>query len=418
VSVILFLMALIPGLPKIPFVLLSALTGALSYGLFRSGKIKAAAAAEQVSSGATAGAAGAEPQITITLPIFIQVGLDLAPWVDLQTPTGQAFLQKLTELRNALYVQLGIIFPPIQLAANQPRSADHNFVIWLNEVPVFKGRLRTDCILVNSTPEKLQACGIAGEEATNPATGKAACWIARDARSNAEAAGFQVWDTHEILTLHLSSFLRGHAAEFVGMQEVQWTIAAIKKHYPALVDEVVPKPIPLQQLTEVLRQLAESEVSIRDMKTILQCLGENAQATRDTNELVERVRAAMRRKICFTLSEGKPLLFVYQLDATLQELIQNSIRQNANGSYLAIDPESIEAVIKAARQELAKLPPTAQRPALVTGKDIRRFVRSLLARDFPDLQVLSYQELAPEMNVQVLGKIGEEAALQIAQGAP
>jgi type III secretion protein V len=407
---VLFVMALIPGLPKIPFIILAAITGSLSWGLFHAKR-------KQVSSQTEAPAAvGGEPQITITLPIFIQVGPDVAPYVDLQKPAGQAFYQKLTELRNALYLQLGIIFPPIQIAASQPRVADQNFYVWLNEVPVVGGRLRTEEVLVNASLDKLTVCGIRGEEATNPATGKPACWIARAERAKAEAAGFQVWDTNEVLTLHLASFLRRHAHEFIGLQEVQWTLTAIKKHYPALVDEVIPKPVSLQQLTEILKLLAEDEVSVRDMKGILQCLGEHSQTARETSELVERVRIALRRKICFALTDGKPLLFVCQLDEGLRELFQNSIRQNANGSYLAMDPENIDLIVKAAQKEFGSLPFTAQRPAIVTGKDIRRFVKRVLARDFPDLQVLSYEELSPEMNVQLLGKIGAAAAVQIAQG--
>jgi type III secretion protein V len=194
---------------------------------------------------------------------------------------------------------------------------------------------------------------------------------------------------------------------------VQWTLGAIKKHYPALVDEVVPKPISLQQLTEVLKLLAAEDVSIRDMKAILQCLGGHGHSTRDSQELAERVRVSLRRKICFTVSEGKPLLFVYQLDQDLQDLFQNSIRQNANGSYLSMDPESVDIVVKAVQREISKLPPTAQRPAIVVSKEIRRFVRRVLARDFPDVQVLSYEELAPEMNVQLVGKIGEAAAREL-----
>ncbi len=412
-SGVLLIMAIIPGLPKIPFLALSALTGALSWGLFR------AARKPEPEQPEAPAAVGSEPQVTITLPIFIQVGNDLAPYVDLQTKTGQAFYQKLTELRNSLYVQLGIIFPPIQIAANQMRiTADRNFIVWLNEVPAAYSRIPTDSVLVNTSLDRLNACGISGEEATNPATGKAASWIGRAERPQAEAAGFQVWDTHEVLTLHLSNFLRRHAHEFLGLQEVQWILNTIRKHYPALVDEVVPKPVSLQQLTEILRTLAEDEVSVRDVKSILQCLSEYSKTTNDTSELVERVRVTLRRRICHSLTEGKPLLFVYQLDQGLQEVFQNSIRQNASGAYLAMDPQNIDFIVKAARKEVANLPPSAQRPAIVTGKDIRRFVKRLLRRDFPDLQVLSYEELAPEMNVQLLGKIGGAAAAQIGQGSP
>jgi type III secretion protein V len=111
-------------------------------------------------------------------------------------------------------------------------------------------------------------------------------------------------------------------------------------------------------------------------------------------------------------------LFVYQLDPNLQDLFRNCIRQGANGPYLSMDPESIDLVVKAAQKEISKLPPTAQRPAIVADREIRRFVKRVLSRDFPELQVLSYEELAPEMNVQLLAKVGETEAAQIEHATP
>lgn len=414
-SGVLLVMALIPGLPKIPFIILAAATGALSYGLFRARQTQGVAEPEAPAT------LGAEPQITITLPIFIQLGPDLASLVDLQTQAGQAFYEKLKELRNALYVQLGIIFPPIQLTASQAR-ADRNYVFWLNEVPVVNGRIPTQSLLANSSAEQLGLHGIAAEDTVNPATGKAAAWIAKTERANAEAAGFQVWEPQEVLKLHLAIFLQRHAPEFIGLQEVQWALTAIKKHYPMLVDEVVAKPFSLQKLTEVLKALSEEGVSIRDMKTILQCLGEHAtspsgQEVRSTAELVEFVRIALGRKICFSITDGRPNLFVYQLDPNLEVLFHNAIRTNANGAFLAMDAQSISVIVRAAQEEFDALPPTAQRPAIVTDKEIRRFVKKLLAREFPDLQVMSYEELSPDINVQLQGRIGQQAAVQIGQAS-
>jgi type III secretion protein V len=219
-----------------------------------------------------------------------------------------------------------------------------------------------------------------------------------------------------VLVLHLASFLRKHAVDFVGIQEVQWMLNAMKQYYPALIDEVTPKPVSLQQLTDILRLLAAEGVSIRDLKTILQCLGEWSRVDQNAVSLAERVRTALKRKICYGLTEGKPLLFVYQLDPELQDLFRNSIRQNPAGAYLAMNPQSIDAVLQATHKEICNLPPTAQRPVIITDKDIRRFVKKTLERDFPDLDVISYAELTPEIKVQSLGIIGRPAALEISQG--
>jgi type III secretion protein V len=402
-------MALIPGLPTIPFLLLAAIAGALSYGLFRANVKQREAAREIKPPGRVA-----EAQVTVTLPVFLQVGPDLLPYVDLRTEQGQTFYDKSVQLRNALYVQLGIMFPPIQISGDLPQL-EHNYVIWLNEVPIVQGRVRADSRLVNCPADKLASYGINGENTVNPATGKPATWIARTDQEKTQAAGFPSWDTHEVLVLHLASFLRKHAVDFVGIQEVQWMLNAIKQYYPALVDEVTPKPVSLQQLTDILSLLAAEGVSIRDLKTILQCLGEWSRVDQNTVSLAERVRTALKRKICYGLTEGKSLLFVYQLDPELQDLFRNSIRQSAAGVYLAMNPQSIDAVLQATHKEICNLPPTAQRPVIITDKDIRRFVKKTLERDFPDLAVISYAELTPEIKVQSLGIIGRYAALEISQ---
>src|SRR5262249_18298423 len=150
------------------------------------------------------------------------------------------------------------------------------------------------------------------EDAPNPATGKPAAWIKKEYRDRAKSVGLQVWDTHEILLMDLTAFLRKHAREFLGIQEVQTMLNALKSAYPDLIEEVVPKVISLQQLTDVLQRLVEEQVSIRDLKTILQCLSESGRVDSDILTLTESVRTALKRKICYSLSEGRPTLFVYQ----------------------------------------------------------------------------------------------------------
>jgi type III secretion protein V len=218
------------------------------------------------------------------------------------------------------------------------------------------------------------------------------------------------------LALHLTHFLRRSAKEFVGIQEVQTMVAALKQFYPTLIEETVPKPVSLQLLTEILRRLVEEEVSIRDLKTILQILCEWGRVEHDVLALTEQVRVGLKRKICYQLSQGRPLLFVYQLDPEFEEMFRNSIRQSAGGAYLAMDPTQSQQVLEAARVQLGNLPAGAQRPVVVTDTEIRRFVKKLLEFAIPEISVLSYDQLTPQINLQPLGMIQPTPRAQIAGG--
>ncbi|HEX2600038.1 MAG TPA: type III secretion system export apparatus subunit SctV [Terriglobales bacterium] len=409
-SGLLTVMAIIPGLPKIPFFILAALTGSLAWGLFRAQNMQAAAV-EQTNS-AAAGQAQ-DPQVSITVPLVLQVSEALTPLLDTATDTGKQFYEQLVQVRNGLYYDLGVIFPAIQVKGNTPGEAG-SYTIWANEVPVVSGQIRLDAALVNDTAENLAIYGFKAEDTSNPATGKAAAWVPRADAERAKAVGLQVWDTHEILLLHVTHYLKRNARDFIGIQEVQGMVAALKQYYPTLVEETIPKPISLQTLTEILRRLVEEEVSIRDLKIILQTLCEWGRVEHEVLALTEQVRAGLKRKICYQISHGRPLLFVYRLDPEFEDMFRNSIRQSASGAYLSMDPASSQQLMAAARAQIGDLPPGAQRPVIVTDAEIRRFVKRLLDFAIPEITVLSYDQLTPQINLQPLGTISPTAQSQIA----
>jgi type III secretion protein V len=405
----LFVLALVPGLPKIPFFLLAFITGGIAYGLFQAIKTK------EIAERVPAAELIEEPELTATVPLTLEVSEDLTPYVDTNTPEGKKFLEMLVEVRSSLYYEIGVIFPAIQVSGSSPFQSG-TYVIWLNEVPAITGHVRLDSLMVNDSAKQIHIYGIAGEDVANPATGKPAAWISRDVRERAERAGLQVWDTHEILIMHLTSFLKKHARDFLGIQEVQTMMNTLKGAYPDLVDEVVPKVISVQRLTEVLQRLVEEQVSIRDLKTILQCLSESGRNETDIVALTEQVRTALKRKICYQLSEGRSTLFVYQLDPEIEEAFRNSIRHAATGPYLSMDPETIQIVLDSVHAQIGNLPPMAQRPVILTDGDIRRFVKRLLEYNYPDLAVLQYEQLTPEISVQPLGFITMNRSQALAAG--
>lgn len=411
-SGLLTVMAIIPGLPKIPFFILAALTGSLAYGLFRAEKMHAVAA-EQSQKVADDKMEG--PQLTITVPLVLLASAGLTPYVDRDSEAGKRFFDQLLGIRKGLYYDLGVIFPPIQVKGNSPGEPG-SFAIWANEVPVISGQVVLDSVLVNDTVENISIYGFKGENTSNPVTGKPAAWVSRDQAERAKAVGLQVWDTHEVLLLHLTHYLKKSAKEFIGIQEVQLMVSALKQYYPTLVEETVPKPVSLQTLTEILRRLVEEEVSVRDLKAILETLCEWGRVEHDVLTLAEQVRVGLKRKICYQISQGRPLLFVYQLDPEIEEMFRNSIRQSASGPYMAMDPALSQEVMSAARAQIGVLPPGAQRPVIVTNSEIRRFVKRLLEFAIPEISVLSYDQLTPQINLQPLGTISSGSRAQIAEG--
>lgn len=395
---LLLLLALTPGLPKIPFFLLALVIGAVGYGLQRqkTGDGEAPPVKPEV--------VGKAPEFSATLPVVLQVSADLSPFIDLATEAGQQFYEKLTRLRNALYYETGIVFPAIQVSGNQQYAAG-SYQLWLNEVPAAQGQIRGDMLLVDSPARNISVFGLKGEETRNPATGRPATWVSKELRERAASIGLNVWDTHEVLLLHLGHFLRKNAREFIGVQDVHWLVSKLKEHYPALVEEVVPKPISYQVLTEILQRLADERVSLRDLRSIFQALSECGRSLSDTFDLVEYVRVSLKRRICFQLSEGKPTLFVYQLDPEIEDLFRNSIRHGTFGPRLQMESEMVKQIIAALHVQIGDLPATAQRPVLLAPKDIRRFVKTQLDYHFPDLSVLSHDQLTPHIKVQPLATV-------------
>src|SRR5438477_4927369 len=174
-SGLLAVMAIIPGLPKIPFFILAALTGSLAWGLFRAQNMQAAAV--EKTNSAAAGLAQ-DPQVSVTVPLVLQVSEALTPLLDTATDTGKQFYEQLVQVRNGLYYDLGVIFPAIQVKGNTPGEPG-SFTIWANEVPIVSGQIRVDAVLVNDSVEAISVYGLQGENTTNPATGKPAAWILR-----------------------------------------------------------------------------------------------------------------------------------------------------------------------------------------------------------------------------------------------
>ena len=388
---LMFVMALIPGLPKIPFFLLAAVLGGLAYAL-----MKPRAITEEEAEVAVNAAAAEAPKLEAMVPVVISIAADIA-----LTP---AFQEAVALLRNSLYFDLGVVFPPINVNPASTLAAGA-FEIWLNEIPSVRGSIRTDRLLIGESPTALATFGFKGEDGTHPLSGRPATWITPDQGPAAQAAGFTTWDTSNVLLLHLTNFLRRNSGEFIGLQEVHLLVERMRELYPNLVEQVVPKPVPVHLLTDVLRRLSLEAVSIRDLKSILESLGEWARGEDDPIQLTERVRSDLKRRICHQLSRGEQRLYVYDLDPRLEESFRMAIRKTAGGVTFSMPTGALQEVLAAARRAFGTLPSTAQTPVIVTERDIRRYVRQILTTQHPDLAVLSYDQLSPQIALEPMGRV-------------
>ncbi|MBM4283132.1 MAG: FHIPEP family type III secretion protein [Deltaproteobacteria bacterium] len=415
-----FLIGLVPGLPGIPFTICAVCVGGLAYGLQKSQEVKLGGGApaaiveqreEQAKEEKKAAVQKAKAQegqsaqmMPVVTPIALEVAADLVPLVD--DTGGSNFLNELIPMmRDGLFYELGVRYPGLRVRGNEGDLPPGSYIIMVNEIPLVMGTVDKSKCLVNDTPDRLRLLGIEAEPAQNPANGNACGWINSEQRKLAEDAGLTTWDAPGYIVLHLSAVLRKNAAEFVGIQETQNMLEQLEQAFPALVKEVVPKAVSPFQLTDILRRLVEEEISIRDLRNILQALAEWGPVENDTVMLTEYVRAALKRYISHKYTRGQSTLIVYLLDPQIEETVRSSVQHTSSGSYLALEPEITQEILAAVRNEVGNLPPSAQQPVVLTTMEIRRYFRKLVELEFPHLAVLSYQELSPEMNIQPIARI-------------
>ncbi len=422
ISVMLVFLGLIPGLPKIPFFILSAATGFLAYSLKKTREMKLAPAGAaplspeeeslqlppQPAQQQPKKKQDVEPQelVPLVTPIALEVSNSLTPFVDEATESGQRFLNEMLPLmKSGLFYELGVQFPGVRVRGLCSHLPDNNYIIKLFEVPVAVGQIDPNKVMVNESAERLAIMNIEGEPTINPSNGMDACWIPAEKKELVEQAGYTTWDVPAYIILHLSSILRRYAYEFVGIQEVKNSLDKIEPLYGDLIKEVVPKVLSLQQLTDILRRLVEEEISICNLKGILESLSEWAQMEKDPVMLTEYVRMSMKRYITYKYSRGGNTLVVYLLDPQIEAAIKDSIQVTSTGNYLALEPEIAQDILDAVRREIGDLPATAQQPVILTNVEIRRYFRQLVKLEFPYLAVLSFQELNPDMNIQPVARI-------------
>ncbi|MFH0799275.1 MAG: type III secretion system export apparatus subunit SctV [Pseudomonadota bacterium] len=410
-AVLLGLMAIVPGLPKVPFIIMSVFVGGTAAFLIKSKEKVVREIMEAPKQDAVKKAVRKHGDVLpfiMPSPISLEVGSALIPFVDDSQDGGRFINELIPLLRHGLYYELGVNFPGIQVRGQTVDMEAEAYIININEVPVAQGRIMKGHILVGEPLEQLSLFNITGTETIHPIDGSVVTWIAAEHKDVATQAGFRMWDTAEYLILHLSYILRKHANEFLGLQEIQTMLTELEKSHPALVKELIPKIITLLQLSEIFQRLVQEDVAIRDLKSIFSTLAQWGEIERDTLTLTEHVRAGLKRYITHKYAGSQNTLAVYLLDPEIEDLVKNAIRRTEKGNYLALEPEITQEIIEAVGKEIAShpFPPGARPPVILTTAEIRHYFRKIVELEFPQLSVLSYQELSENLRIQPIARVG------------
>ena len=404
---VLLLMALVPGFPSFPFVIISLVIMALGFiVIMTGGKVLTAGVGMGSSSSTSDGASSSEgdgEDYALTLPTILETGMELSKIIRKDRQGATFIEQMIPKMRHALYQELGVKFPGVHVHTESDSIDTDEYAIQLNEVPVLRGKVVLGHVLTNETEDALVRYNLP-YKVTKSSLGMPTLWVEEQHIEVLENAGIKFWNIQEVLVLHISKFYRQQASEFIGIQEVRAILEFIEKSFPDLVKEVT-RLVPLQKMTDIFKRLVEEQISIKDLRTILESLSEWAQSEKDTILLTEYIRSSLKRYISYKYSLGQTVLSVYLLDPEIEDMVRGAIKQTSAGSYLRLDPDSVQLILQSMRNTIVATPPGAQPPVLLSAIDVRRFVRKLIAGEFPELPVVSYQEIVPEVRIQPMGRI-------------
>jgi type III secretion protein V len=351
-------LAMVPGLPTFPFLVIAAI-------FFFAARVRTRQLTRDDRRQETEPAVQVQTKkgphfVPMVVPWSVDVSADLASILDVSDSQGDAELSlraRVTGLRERIFAELGVPLPAPRLRINPELPARHALLA-LHEVPAH----------LLAIPKEF-------------ADGRAASFIADET----------------------AELVRSRAADFLGLAETQRLLDELEQFAPATVRNVVPKPVTLTLLSDVLRRLLEERIPIRDLRAILESLATAATLEKDPLNLAEYVRGQMRRSITFRLTRGAPQLGVILLDPTIEDTVRRAITRTASGAFLTIPPAAARDLIAAIRRSIGEAAHVKD-IVLLTQPDVRRFVRKLIEPELPHATVVSFAELLPEIAVRPLAR--------------
>ena len=398
---ILAIFSIIPGLPKLPFMILAGFFGILFFLLKRSSKKLAVEEMEQRETKKNAHEPQSEEGVEKLFHVDrmgIEVGYKIVPLVDPQKNGG--ILERINALRRQMARDMGMIVPPIRVRDNLQLGANQ-YVIKIRGQDVAKGDIFSDCYLAIDSGTTTKS--VEGTKTFDPAYGLPALWISGAGKEDAEASGYTIVDPVSVMITHLTEIIKNHAYEILCREDVQKLIENLKKESPTIVDELTPGIMPLGNVQEVLKNLLKEHVPIRDMATILETIADHVPTTKDTELLTEYVRQRLSRTICQRYQNGEGKIGVVSFDPQLEQSIANAIHKTERGNVLALEPNMAQKLIDRLIEVIKGSLASGYEVVLLTSSNVRSHVRRLIENALPQVAVLSYKEISSGVKIDSVG---------------
>ena len=383
------------------FLILGACLAFLAYqkytGIRRAEAVEAAAEVERAKKAAPPERVESLLQVD---PLGLEVGYNLIPLVDINQ--GGNILDRIKSIRRQIALELGIVVPPIRIRDNL-QLEPNQYTVLLRGIEIARGELMMGHFLAMS-PGRVET-EIEGVKTSDPAFGLPAIWIPEGDKERAQISGYTVVDAATVISTHLTETIKNFAHQLLGRQEVQALIDLVAESSPKLVEEVVPKVLPLGGVQKVLQNLLRERVSIRDLNTILEAAADYAGMTSDYAQLTEYVRVSLGRAIVQPYINAKNELSVLVLNPELEASIADAVVKSDTGAYLAMEPHAAQQLLEKLRSAIQAAAFPVQ-PILLVSAEVRPHIRRLTERFLAGLVVLSHAEIPPNVSIINLGVVG------------
>ena len=400
------LMVILGILPGFPWYVLIPMGLALIYLGIRLNKTeKTKAFAKETAENQKKAAANAPSREVDRSPIAplddlsLELGLGLLQLVDKEK--GAELLERITRMRRESALDLGLVVPPIRIIDNT-RLEPSEYSFKIKGVEIGRSKIRMGCYMCMDTGGVINK--IAGEPTVEPAFNLPAIWVTEDKREEAERSGYSVIDPPTIIATHLTELIKKYAADILGRQEVKAMLDALQEKYPAVVEETT-KIFTMGQIQKVLQGLLKEQVSIRNLVVILETISDFGGVTKDTFDLVEKVRQALGRQICLQYADERNTLHVFTVDPQFISTIVESGVKTVNGPIAALDVNLQRAWIQALSGAVTLAVERGYMPVILCPQEARALIKSSSERELPQIVVLSIPEIATDIKVEMIGEI-------------
>ncbi len=400
-SVILLIFGLIPGMPKISFLVISFVLGVIAYRTFKSLQ-EVEEEIEEVPMEAIE-----EPlESLLSLDsLELEVGYSLVPLVD--AGQGGELLERIKALRRQMTVEMGFVVPPIHIRDNL-QIKPGEYIVKLKGVETARGEIQMGHWLAITAGD--EDANIKGIEAMEPAFGLPAVWVDEKEKESVQAKGFVVVDSATVITTHLTEIVKIHADELLGRQDVQSLLDSLAGSHPKVVEELVPNVVPLGTLQKVLQRLLREKISVRDLLTVLEALADYVPLTKNVDTLTGYARQALARTITGEYKDTEGNITVVMVSPDIEESINKSIQHTEYESFVTADPTLIQEVVNNLQGFVTRFTDKGLQPIVLCSPNVRIFLRKILEKFFPNIIILSHNEITREVNIKSLGMLAVQDA--------